>query len=381
VDAEGLRDRACAARPDAEGARRVKILDRYLLREFLGYVLLGLAGFIVIFIVVDIFEKIDVFLDHRAPALLITRYYLYKAPEVVVQVLPVALLLATFLALGQLNKFNELTAMRTAGWSLARILRVVFATGVGAALLSLGLGEYVVPHADRERNRIYDEQIQRIERPTATERADVTYLGEGGRIFFIHLYLVKEQRMHEVSLQEFRAGELVRRIDAAEGWWDGNRWVFSSGFLRTFDGGREHAEAFERMAVNGLAEKPEDFAKENRKPEEMNYWELRSYIEKLRASGGRVANYLVDLHLKLAFPLINVIVLMIGASLATRLRMQGAALGFGLSIGIAFVFYGLMRTGQALGHNGALPPYLAAWMADILFGTVGVLMLRGAQKS
>jgi lipopolysaccharide export system permease protein len=359
----------------------VKILDRYLLREFLGYVLLGLAGFIVIFIVVDIFEKIDVFLDHRAPALLITRYYLYKAPEVVVQVLPVALLLATFLALGQLNKFNELTAMRTAGWSLARILRVVFATGLGAALLSLALGEFVVPHADRERNRIYDEQIQRIERPAATERADVTYLGEGGRIFFIHLYLVKEQRMHEVSLQEFRSGELVRRIDAAEASWDGQRWVFTSGFLRSFDAGREHAQAFDRMAVNGLAEKPEDFAKENRKPEEMNYWELRAYIQKLRASGGRVANYLVDLHLKLAFPLINVIVLMIGASLATRLRMQGAALGFGLSIGIAFVFYGLMRTGQALGHNGALPPYLAAWMADLLFGTVGVLMLRDAQKS
>ncbi|MBI1799936.1 MAG: LPS export ABC transporter permease LptG [Candidatus Eisenbacteria bacterium] len=359
----------------------MKIFDRYLFREFAGYVALGLAGFIVIFVVVDIFEKIDVFLDHHAPAALVTRFYLYRAPEVVVQVLPVALLLATFLALGQLNKFNELTAMRTAGWSLVRILRPVFAVGLFAALLSLLLGEYVVPGADRERNRIYDQQIQRIERLAATERADVTYLGQGGRIFFIHLYLVKEQRMHEVSLQEFRSGDLVRRIDAAEAAWDGDRWVFTSGYLRTFDHGREHAVAFDRIAVNGLAEQPADFAKESRKPEEMNYVELRSYVEKLRASGGRVANYLVDLHLKLAFPLINLIVVMIGASLATRLRMQSAALGFGLSIGIAFLFYGLMRTGQALGHNGALPPYLAAWMADLLFGAVGLAMLRQAQKS
>jgi len=377
--------RAGAPARDADAAqgesRGVKIFDRYMLREFLGYLALGLAGFIVIFVVVDIFEKIDVFLDHHAPAVLVMRFYLYRAPEVVVQVLPVALLLATFLALGQLNKFGELTAMRTAGRSLMVILGPVFAVGACATAVSLLLGEVVVPGANRERDRIYDLQIQRIERPTATERADVTYLGEGGRIYIVHLYLIREQRMHEVSLQEFRGGELVRRIDAAEGFWDGARWVFSSGYLRTFDAGREKAQSFDRMAVNGLAERPEDFAKETRQPAEMNYLELRGYVDKLRASGGRVANYLVDLHLKLAFPLVNIIVVMIGASLATRLRMRSAALGFGLSVGIAFVFYGFMRTGQALGHNGALPPYVAAWMADVVFALVGGVMLWRAQQS
>jgi len=359
----------------------VKILDRYLLREFLGYLGLGLAGFIVIFVVVDIFEKLDVFLEHRAPAALVMRFYLYRAPEVVVQVLPVALLLATFLALGQLNKFGELTAMRTAGWSLVRILRPVFGIGIGATAVAFLLGELVVPGANRERDRIYDLQIQRIERPTATERADVTYLGEGGRIYYIHLYLIRDAHMHEVSVQEFRGGELVRRIDAAEAGWDGRRWVFSNGYLRTFDHGKERATAFDRMAVNGLPETPADFSKEVRQPAEMNFAELKSYVDKLRSSGGRVANYLVDLHLKLAFPLVNLIVVMIGASLATRLRMQSAALGFGLSIGIAFIFFGLMRTGQALGHNGALPPYLAAWLADLVFGAVGFAMMRQAQKS
>jgi lipopolysaccharide export system permease protein len=134
------------------------------------------------------------------------------------------------------------------------------------------------------------------------------------------------------------------------------------------------------MAVNGIAERPEDFAKETRQPAEMNYFELRAYVEKLRSSGARVANYLVDLHLKLAFPLINLIVVMIGASIATRLRLQSAALGFGLSVAISFLFYGLMRTGQALGHNGALPPYLAAWMADLVFGSIALVMLRQAHR-
>jgi lipopolysaccharide export system permease protein len=112
----------------------------------------------------------------------------------------------------------------------------------------------------------------------------------------------------------------------------------------------------------------------------MNYLELASYVTKLRASGARVANYLVDLHLKLAFPLINLIVVMIGSSLATRLRMQSAALGFGFSAAIAFLYYVLMRTGQALGYNGVLPPYAAAWMGDALFGGVALAMFAQAQR-
>ena len=359
----------------------MKILDRYLLREFLWYLALGLAGFIAIFVVVDIFEKVDVFLDHHAPLHLVTRFYVYRAPEVVVQVFPVALLLATFLALGQFNKFGELTAMRIAGLSLLRILRPVFTVAALCVALSLFLGEIVIPTANRERDRIYEEQIQQLQRETVNERADVTYLGEGGRIFYIRLYLVKERRMHEVSLQEFQNGRLARRIDAAEATWDGRRWVFSSGFARTFDAtGDEIARPFTRLAVSGIQERPESFAKEVRKPEEMNYLELGDYVRKLRASGARVANYLVDLHLKLAFPLVNFVVVVIGASLATRLRMQSAAIGFGLSVAISFVYYAFMRTGQALGHNGAIAPYLAAWMGDIVFGVIALLMIFQAQR-
>jgi lipopolysaccharide export system permease protein len=358
----------------------IRILDRYLLREFTTYLVLGLLGFITIFIVVDIFEKIDVFLDHRADAGLVVRFYLFRIPEVVVQMLPVALLLATFLSLGQLNKFGELTAMRAVGLSLVRILLPVFGVAWAAVAGALLLNEAVVPGANQERDRIYHEQIQRLRRETATERADVTYLGEGGRIFYMRLYMVPEQRMHEVSMQEFRGGHLVRRLDAAEATWNGRRWVFRSGYLRTFEDGAESARPFGRLAVNGIAEHPEDFAKEVRNPDEMNYLELRGYVDKLRASGARVANYLVDLHLKLAFPLVNFVVVLIGASLATRLRMQSAALGFGLSVAIAFVYYAFMRAGQALGHNGALPPYLAAWLGDAVFGLVGITMMAQAQR-
>ena len=359
----------------------MRILDRYLLREFIGYLFLGLLGFIVIFIVVDLIEKMDVFLDHKAPWPLVAQYFLNLAPDVVVKMLPVSLLLATFLSLGQLNKFGELTAMRAGGLSLVRILVPVLGVASACVLLSLVIGEFVVPAATRARQQIFEERIQHLQRAVPSERADVTYLGRAGRIWLVGLYLVHERRMHDVSLQEFKDGVLVRRIDAAEATWDGSRWVFVSGYVRHFQAGHELAEKFERMPVDGLAERPEDFAKEGHRPEEMNWFELKSYVERLRASGARVENYLVDLHLKLSFPLVCVIVVMIGVALSTRLRMQSAALGFGLSVAISFLYYGMMRAAQALGHSGALPPYVAAWSPDVLFGAAAIVIVRQAQRA
>ncbi|MBI1796634.1 MAG: LPS export ABC transporter permease LptG [Candidatus Eisenbacteria bacterium] len=359
----------------------MRILDRYLLREFSLYLALGLVGFLCIFMVVDVIEKVDVFLDHHAATTLVLRYYLFRTPEVIVQVLPVALLLATFLALGQLNKFGELTAMRSTGLSLMRILAPVFVIAAGGVIVSLLLGELVVPNTNRERDRIFDVQIRRLAKELSTERADVTYLGSGGRIYYMRLYVIPEQRMHEVSVQEFNKGTLARRIDAAEATWDGRRWVFTSGFLRTFENGDERAQPFDRLSLPGIDERPENFAREGRRPDELNFFELRDYVFKLRASGARVANYLVDLHMKLAFPLIDLIVILIGAPIATRLRARSAALGFGLSVSISFAYYAFMQSGKALGHNGALPPYLAAWMGDIVFGIVGVVLMFRAQRS
>ncbi len=358
----------------------MRILDRYLLREFLLYLLLGLLGFLCIFAVVDVFEKIDVFLDHRAPLSMVLHFYLYRSPDVVVQVMPVALLMATFLALGQLNKFGELTAMRVAGLSLTRILRPVWWVATGCTLLALGLGELVVPGANRERDRIFDQQIRGIRDLQSIERADVTYLGSGGRVYLIRLYVVPERRMHQVVLQEFQGGRLIRRLDAVEGVWTGGGWEFRDGYVRDFRGGTEQVRHFDRLPRADLMEVPSDFAKESRRPEEMGFFELLQYLERLRASGSRVANYLVDLHLKLAFPLVNLIVVVIGVSLATRLRTQSAAQGFGLSMSIAFLFYGVMRTGQALGHNGALPPFVAAWLANLVFGAAGMVMLERARR-
>jgi lipopolysaccharide export system permease protein len=359
---------------------RLRLLDRYVLREFLLLLALSLFAFVVIFAVVDLFEKIQDFMDGNASAWIIARYYAYKIPWVVVQVLPVALLMATFLTLAQMSKFNELTAMVTAGLSTVRILVPVVLCSLLGVALSFSLSETVVPEATRRRDDILESEVHKriIRKPT--EYSNLTVMGHDGRIYSAKLYLVPERRMHDVTVTEFKGDAISRRIDARTARWDETRWVFEDGVTRTFKDGKETAQPFALLPLPDLPERPEDFTKESQDPDQMGYADLKSYVARMRQSGLRVEKYLVALHLKLAFPFINLIVVVMGAALASRLRSANAAVGFGVCVLTAFFYYGLMRAGQALGENGTLPPWIAAWSANFLFGSLALVLLLRAQR-
>jgi lipopolysaccharide export system permease protein len=365
----GIRDRS----PGSPGP--VMILDRYILREFISYLLIGLLAFVGIFIIVDIFEKIDTFVDAEAPATLVFRFYLSYVPVVMVDILPVAVLLATLLSLGRFARFNELTAMRVAGRSLLRIYQPIILFVVLIAAAAFVMGELVVPEANYRRKKIMDREIrQRPEFPS--RRQDVRYIGQGGRIYILGSYDVRRSLMRDVVIQEFSGGTLARRIDARQGRWAEDHWELVDGYVRAFGGDSLSSQRFADLRLD-VPEVPEDFTKEERDPEQMGYRDLKHWIERFRQSGGEARAYLVDLHSKIASPFINLITVLLGASLFSRVRRGGKALGFGLSLLISFVYYALIRAGQALGHGGTLPPALAAWMANIIFGLVGlILMMR-----
>jgi lipopolysaccharide export system permease protein len=358
----------------------VRLLDRYLLREFVTLLLLSLLSFVVIFAVVDLFEKIQDFLDGHASAWTIGRYYFYKIPYVVVTVLPVALLMATFLSLGQMSKFNELTAIVTAGVSTGRVVLPLFGVALVAVLVSFALSEAVVPDATRKRDAIFEREVQRRPAPGQGDFTNVSFLGNDGRVYLVRLYLSREQRMHDVLVTELREGAIARRIDAQMARWDGRRWVFQNGVVRTFRGGSERAEPFRERAFPELRERPEDFRKDSERPDEMGYFELADYVRKLRRSGLRADKYDVDLQLKLALPFINLIVVVLGTALATRLRHANAAVGFGISVSVAFLYYGIMRAAEALGEAGSVSPVVAGWAGNALLGVIAFLLFAQAQR-
>jgi lipopolysaccharide export system permease protein len=359
----------------------VRHLDRYVLREQLVALSAALLFFVSVFVVVDVFEKIDTFLDNRVPVATVLLFYIVSIPGIVLQVLPMAMLLSCLLALGQIGRHNEITAMRAAGIGPGRIAAPLLAASLLVSLLVFVTNEVLLPHLNARRNEIYRVQIKKQSLEGPAVRTNLAYLGANGRTFLIRTYNVPKKEMREVVIQEIRNHMLTGRIDAETATWEHGRWVFHEGYVRRFTREGEKAAHFNELRIPGLAERPEDFAETEEDPTGLSYWELSRYIARLHQSGGRVQKYLVDLYLKISFPLTNLIVVVIGTALAFRARRGGLAVWFGLSVFISFLYYAFIRTGQALGHNGALPPFLAAWAGNLFFGALAFELFRRARKA
>jgi lipopolysaccharide export system permease protein len=358
----------------------VRILDRYILREQVLALAAGLVFFVAVFIIVDLFEKIDTYLDNHVPAHVVALFYGVSVPAIILQVLPVAMLLSCLLTLGQLGRHNELTAMQGAGIGLGRIAAPLYALALVVSGLVFLVNEVALPRINAERDRLLQVDIKKQEPEGTRVRNNLAYLGRDGRTFLIRTYDIPKKEMEEVVIEQIRHNTLVGRIDARSARWENGRWVFRDGFTRRFDREGEHAAQFTELTIPGLLERPGDFAEAEENPEVLSFWQLQRYIDRLRQSGSRVQMYLVDLYLKIAFPLTNFIVVLIGTALAIRVKRGGLAMAFGLSVFISFMYYALIRTGQSLGHSGQLPPLLAAWLGNLVFLVLGLELLRRARR-
>ena len=130
-----------------------------------------------------------------------------------------------------------------------------------------------------------------------------------------------------------------------------------------------------------IEEKPKDFLRRESSAEFMTYHKLKEYIQRLSGSGAKIVQkLLVDLHYKISFPFVSLIIMFLGIPFALSAQGPGKIASIGLSILIAFFYYVVEALSLALGKRGALPPILAAWFANLLFSTVAIMLLRRTPK-
>lgn len=362
------------------------LLDRYLLRRFFVALLLALLGFIALFQLVNLFDRLDMLLDSHATAETVLQFYAYDVFSVVQLVLPMAMLLAVLLSLGAMVRSNELMAIRASGRSMARTMAPLVTCAVIAMIGSFVFGETVLPWSVVHRDHIMRASIRHQEPESADVRANVIYQGAQGRLWTIQTLDGRDSTANIVTVQRADNGRVEWRLDAEQARVRGTRWVFFRGVERRFviatgapKGAAlvERATVFDERVLPDIHDSFEDLAHVERQPSQLGALGLRGYIERARASGGRVQRYLTEFHMRLAWPMANVIVALIGVALSTRLRKGGVMLSAGIALFVSFTYYGVMKTGQAFGYNGALPPLLAAWIGNVLFsGVAAVLMAR-----
>ncbi len=358
----------------------MRILDRYILGEYLRNLVLSLAVFILLVLVVDLWEKIDTYIDHQTPVSTVLRYYGYRIPYILSITLPMSMLLASLFSVGQMTRHNELVAIKSAGISVRRTLAPLLFLAAAVSLFSLLFDEYVVPRANQETHRIEDYDIRKKPRRSGSIRRNVHLLGDGGRIYLIKVYDADNREMTDVVMQRFARNALQERIDAKRAVWDDEGWLLRDGVVRAFSDTGEIATPFSRLRRPEMRETPEDFAREEKDPEDMNFRELGEYIHKIRAGGSDVGKLRVEQHLKIAFPFASLIVVLLGASLSALRRKSGLAFGFGISLGLCFLYYGIMRVSEVVGQGTSLPAPAAAWLANAVFAVAGVILLIRAER-
>jgi lipopolysaccharide export system permease protein len=357
----------------------VTLLDRYILRKVAAPLTLVFVTFVGIFVLVDLFDHANRFIDNDVPLRIIGLYYLYYAPMIVVLTAPVAMLLATLLALGRLSRRNEIMAMKGSGISLYRILAPVLLLALTLSLVVLVVGEELLPPATARRLDIQEREIDRT--PSRAVRTDVIYLFPDGDVLLARRFNQRSGTLEGVTFQEFGNDQRPeRRLDAPSARWTDGRWVLENGTERLFENGTERIVPFQKVPLASGDPTPSELAARPVKPDEMGYTELRRHIEKLRAGGNDPRDLDVQLRLKLSFPFVTLIMTLLGAPLAAGTRRSGFAIAFTSALAISFLYYGVIQIGQVLGEGAIVPPWLAAWAANIIFGGLGAFLLARAPK-
>ncbi|MBN1423753.1 LptF/LptG family permease [Candidatus Fermentibacteria bacterium] len=355
------------------------VFDRYIGREFLRVLAITLAGFVFVYLLVDIFDNIDTFIDRDAPLDRVVLYYVNLCPYIIILTLPMSTLLASMLAVGSLARNNELVAMKTSGVSLYRLLLPLWAIGILLSLLVVLGGGWLLPETNARARRIRRFEIEH--RPALGTEPERSLVHQSDGLIY-HLGVLYPERgvAERMGVVAEKDGVVAWRLDAGNAQFRDGSWNWGHGYLRVFTPIREHVAPFVTFRSTGLSASPEELLRKPRQPEELGVADLRRLIRTLSRSGLPTAKQQVELHIRFSFPLANLLMVLIGAPLASTPRRSGLALSFGISIAISFAFFGSVRACQAMGHHQSLPPVVAAWLPDIVFLAAGLVVLAKVRK-
>ena len=365
--------------PAKVGGRFLQILDIYVIRGWFGYFALLLVTFTGVYVIFDFFQVLGDIVRNQISVRIVLDYYRYLLPQVIYLMLPLSILVATLVNFGLLTKTNQVTAVKSAGVSLYRLsVPVLLLT----ALLSGGMflfADRVLPETNQRqnglRNQIKGKPAQTFYRP------DHQWIfGSSSRIYNYTFFDPDQNVFANLSVFEFnpKTFRMTRRLQAARAVWEPSihGWILENGWTRDLDGDRVTSYMpFSVATFKELTEEPSYFKKEVKPSEQMSAMELSRYIADLRQSGFDVVRLSVQFYRKFSFPLIAFVVTLIGIPFSFTMGGKGALTGIALSIGIAIVYWSTSSLFEAMGNLNELPPAMAAWSPDILFGLAGAYLL------
>lgn len=358
---------------------RNRIIDIYIMKEVLLPYLAGVAIVTVIGLSSFLFQLTDLIIVKDIPINVVLKLLFYQLPYIIVQSFPIAILFATLYGMSRLNRENEFTALRLGGISLYRLILPLIILGIVISGLTYYINEEIVPWTHHEAQNII--RINILKQPLPDVQDNVFFKGPEGRLFFVNKYKQEEGLLERIIVYELPVDEdYPVIITARSARILGNKWRLEGGIIHKYneEGELYQALLFDTMEYE-IASEVENFYGEQRTTAEMNRKRLKKEIDLFQRSGINVDSLLIDYHLKLTTPLSALIFILIGTPLSLSSK-DSRSVSIVFTIVIVFLYYLILSISQSFGKNGKLDPLLAAWLPNIIFGLIGLILLLGREK-
>ncbi|MBN8550351.1 MAG: LPS export ABC transporter permease LptG [Deltaproteobacteria bacterium] len=358
------------------------IIHRYLLKHLLRNFFVSLLAFTFLFVVFDFFDRFDNLLAENASFGTSVLYFLLKMPLTINLMLPVAMLVSTLFTIGMLSKQSEITAMRAAGLPILWLAKPILAFAFVLSLLSLVMGETLVPYTQRRVREIYNIDIKKNHLKGAYSQTDFWWRS-GKRFNSADMFDSRTNSLLDFSSFDLDENyRVTKRTDASQVDWVNPTLKWTMKGVSEYKFGPN--QTVETKKFNALPllldEKPEDFYETKTDVSTMSYRRLSKYLKQQRANGIPVTGYKTELYAKFSFPFIIFIVTLVILPFSLKPARSGSlAMSFIAGLIIAFSYYAVHSFSIAMGHAELWPPLLAAWMANLVMCVVGLILNLGAE--
>jgi lipopolysaccharide export system permease protein len=360
----------------------MRLLDRYVLREYLGPFLFGMGAFAVILIGMQVAPFVlRLLVKEQVPAGIVLRIFILRLPQALVLTFPMATIFGALMSMSNMSSSGEIIAVRAGGVSLRRLSAAVLIAGLAVSLLNFGFNELVLPQS---LEAAYQLQVGFAGRAKPIEHLtfSIPSTGEPQRIIYARRFDPRHKRLEGLMIVELRNGTYWQIFNAEMAEWYGEEWVLRNVEHTTVRPEGEQVQRLREVTAE-VGKTPEELMQKRKSLDDMSIAQLRHELQqrqRLGLQGYPIRQVVQYINMRKALPWIPLGFTLIGIPLGLRPVRASSALGLGLSLAIAFAYYVFFQALHLIGQQGTMPSLVAAWLPNgVLFGA-GIMLFVNAQR-
>jgi lipopolysaccharide export system permease protein len=375
------KSKAAALAKKMEMDKWVRRIDWYIIKKFLGTYFFAIALIISIAVVFDVNENIDKFINNKAPLeAIIFDYYMNFVPYFSNLFSPLFVFIAVIFFTSKLAENSEIIAMFSTGMSFKRLMRPYMISAAIIAIVTYGLGAYVIPRGNITRLD-FEDRYKRKKKQEYVRNVQLEV--DSGVIAYMERFENYNKTAYRFSLDKFEDKQLVSHLTARSATYDTtsvHKWTLKNYMIREMDGMKETITKGERLD-SIIKMEPQDFLIMKGQQQTMTSPELQEYIAKQKRRGfANIKEFEIEYHQRIAMSFAAFILTAIGVSLSSRKVKGGMGLYLGIGLALSFSYILFQTVSATFAINGNTPPVLAVWIPNILYTFIAIYLYRKAPK-